>query len=422
MSKIERKVLSRMTEADEINRIWDLGLREEAFEDITCRAAFGWMIEYWQNHAMQLAPTWVVMEHEFPTLKLDKPDKAEGLEWLVGTLQQRYIVNQAQQVMLEASATLDIDPEATISRLWQQVYDISESQVPRSTRSDMSNVEERHARYLARGAAITGGMPTGLDVLDQHTHGILPGELAMVAAFTKIGKSFLLCKAATTAHLAGYSPILYSLEMSVKEMEDRIDAFFSGVSYAQLTEGSMLPQHERQLIEAREVLASMPQKLRIERPPRGERTVKALCNRARQVGSDFLLIDQLSFMDAAPERKYAGDNSGMRMKHGDITFELKDEIGRDSAGALPCFLAVQQNRESQRNNDGRGQLQNLANSSFIEQTADIVFGLWRNDDMRNSNQMGIDIMGSRRSDKRSWILNWRLNDRTDVSVLREYDD
>ena len=420
MSELERKVLSLMMDPKECARVWDMGLRDEAFEDLTNRGAFGWMIEYWQNNSMLQAPTWVVMEYEFPALKLFQKVE-ESTEWLVSAMQQRLVVNKVQAAMVDASGTLDADPDTTAKTLWQSVYDIAETTAPRNARSDMSNITERDARYRARGEHQELGMPIGLPELDLHTGGIRPGELAAVAAFTKVGKSFLLCKSVTEAHLQGKSPILFTLEMSVKEMEDRIDAFHSGVSYAQLLEGSMMPQHEQRLRESREQLLQRGP-LRIERPQRGERTVKYMVNRARQVGADFILIDQLSFMDADPTRKYAGDNSGMRMKHGDIIFDLKDEIARESAGLLPCFLAVQQNRASQGSGDGRGQLHNLANSSFIEQTCDIVFGLWRNDDMRNSNMMGVDIMGSRRSDKKSWILNWRLSDRTEVSILREYEE
>lgn len=430
MFDLEHKLLAKMLDPREIQRIHDLGLREPAFEDLTCRAAFGWMVEYWETNSMILAPTDVVMKYEFPALELPE-EVDEATEWIVSALQQRHITNRVQAAMFDAAKDLNIDPEATTSALWQTLYDISESVVPRTSRSDMSNVEERDRRYLARADAIVGGVPYGLQrgngtpdsvpTLDDQTHGQLPGELAVVAAFTKVGKSFMLCKSIAEAHMAGLRPVMFTLEMSIKEMEDRIDAFYSGVSYAQLTEGSMMPSDLDRLREARAQLAEIGP-LHIERPHRGERTVKHMVNRARQLGSDYLLIDQLSFIDAAPNRSYGNDNSGMRMKHGDITFELKDEIARESAGALPCMLAVQLNRDAMRGGDGRGALHNLANSSFIEQTADIVLGLWRNDDMRNSNLMGMDILGSRRCDKMSWLLNWRLHDRTQVSIQREYED
>jgi hypothetical protein len=141
-------------------------------------------------------------------------------------------------------------------------------------------------------------------------------------------------------------------------------------------------------------------------------------SRARQVGADILIIDQLSFIDA--DRAYTGD-SALRMKHGDLVFELKDEISRESAGKLPCVMAVQLNRAAAAGGGGgRGELYNFANSSMVEQTVDLALGLWRNQEMRANNAMGLDIMGSRRCDTRSWTLAWHLSDRTEIRIREEF--
>lgn len=186
MSDLERKVIARMTEADEINTIWDLGLREEAFEDISCRAAYGWMIEYWQDHGMQLAPSWVVMEHEFPTLKLPKPDKSEGLQWLVQTLQRRYMVNRAQQVILEASATLDADPEATLAELAQSAREV----IDKAGRTGPSFDDE----FLLADQLDSLPTPEPLiaDVLTRHAYGILRGRDATFKSFVALDWSLRL--------------------------------------------------------------------------------------------------------------------------------------------------------------------------------------------------------------------------------------
>ena len=62
----ERKVLAKMTELAEISRVWEMGLRQEAFEDPINRFAFAFMTDYWLDSQMQHAPTWVVMEAEPP--------------------------------------------------------------------------------------------------------------------------------------------------------------------------------------------------------------------------------------------------------------------------------------------------------------------------------------------------------------------
>jgi hypothetical protein len=169
---------------------------------------------------------------------------------------------------------------------------------------------------------------------------------------------------------------------------------------------------------AQEEMRSSGNFLHVERPARHERTVKYMVNRCRQLGANYLLIDQLSFIDA--EREYRGDKA-LTNKHGDLIFDLKDEIGNDQAGKVPCFLAVQLNRDTMRDRaqGGRGALHNLANSSTIEQTVDLALGLWRTSEMRANHTMGADIMGARRCDNKNWLLEWRLGTRTSFSVIEE---
>jgi len=422
VADLERRLLAKLLVAEEISRVYDMGLPVEAFEDVVCRAAYDWIIDYWRNSNMSLAPTWVVMEHEFPTLNLTlmRSDEEESTEWLVGALQQRYLINQTQRIMLEATerGRLDADPEATIGAMWRSLYSLTENVQARSARANMAeNSEERMSWYLEAAEENVVGAPLGLDELDEWTRGVLPGELAVVAAYTKVGKSWMLAKATEKAQRQGFRPVVFSLEMTNKEMQKRIDAIASGVSWSRMQDNELMPNDEEALRRAHEFI-SQGGPLWVERPPRGERTVKAMCARARQLGANYVITDQLSWIDA--EREYRGDRA-LTSKHGDIIFDLKEDISRESAGALPCFLAVQLNRETMRgNNGGRGDLWNFANSSHIEQTVDIAIGLWRNDDMRDNNMMGIDIMGARRVGRQSWLCEWRLAERTRLRITEVY--
>lgn len=422
MSNIEeRKILAKMTELSEIGRVWEMGLRQEVFEDPINRFAFSFMTDYWLSAQMQHAPTWVVMETEFPQLQLDQHVE-ETTDWLIDRLKHRYATNRLQDVMRRAlDKTNAADPVGTLDKLWHDAYDAAQVNAPRYSRVDITEtVEARRERYRrdVQNQAIAG-VPVGLTELDEHTRGILPGELCAAAAYTKTGKSWLLAQAFVTALRAGMRPIFFSLEMGIPEIEDRIDALYSGVSYQRLSQRSLNPDEIVALRAAQDEMAELEDGF-VERPQRGERTVKHMVSRARQVGSSFLIIDQLSFIDA--ERQYTGD-SALRMKHGELVFELKDEIARESVGKLPCLLAVQLNRQAAATgNGGRGELYNFANSSMVEQTVDLALGLWRNSEMRANNAMGLDIMGSRRCDTRSWTLAWHLTERSEISIREEFVD
>lgn len=420
MSDVEHKLLSLMTSVEEVQKVYDLGLRPEAFEDPVTRLMFEFMMDYWTKSQMKAAPTWVVMEIEYPGEPLDV-EVEETTQWCCEWLQERFIRNRTQDIIRRTAEKMYQDPTGALKMMWQEAYEATAVITPRTTYSDMSkNKAERRERYARdRDNLDLRGMSFGLAEVDEHTRGLLPGELAAVAAYTKVGKSWLLANAYVSAHKTGKRPLLYTLEMDREEMEDRIDCLYSGVSYSKFVERSLSFEDMDKLLVAQDELERTgiaP----LARPERGDRTVKAMMTKARQEGADMILVDQLSWIDA--EQVYTGD-SATRMKHGDLVVDLKEEISRASQGKLPCFLAIQLNRQTMSRDTsggGRGALENFANSSMIEQTVDIALGLWRTQDMRNSNLMGMDIMGTRRCDKKAWLLNWHLNSRTEIRVAEEY--
>lgn len=421
MSTVERKLLSKMTELDSIQRVYDHGVRPEVFEEPINRAVFEFMMNYWLTAKMKAAPTWVAMETEFPFIPLDT-EVEETVDWLCDWLKKRFSVNTAQDIIRRTAQQVNEDPTKALGAMWHEAYDAVQVTAPRNLAVDMSQTtaarRERYARD--KDSPDLRGMTLGLAELDEHTRGLLPGELAAVAAYTKVGKSWLLANAFVSAHKIGRRPLLYTLEMDIEDMEDRIDCLYSGVSHSRLIGRNLSFEEMDRLLVSQEELQKAGL-APLARPERGDRTVKAMTTRARQLGADLLLIDQLSWVDA--ERDYSGDKA-MTMKHGELIVDIKEEISRASAGKIPCFMAIQLNRETMRepSGGGRGALKNFANSSMIEQTVDFALGLWQNQDMRNSNLMGLDIMGSRRGDRKSWMLDWHLSSRTEIRIAEEYDE
>lgn len=229
------------------------------------------------------------------------------------------------------------------------------------------------------------------------------------------GKSVSLINSAIAARREGYTPCVFTLEQSVYEFEERLDAFASGVGYGKMQRRELDMEDQKKLRESQEELASYGS-LFIEQPERGERSVRHLVNRARQLGADFLIIDQLSFME--PSRR----TSSVFEQHSQIIHELKEEITSDSSGKLPTLLAVQFNRGAVSTKGERGGLHQIANSSSIEQTVDIAYGLYRSKELRANNCMVLDILGARRSEPMSWLLHWELDRHSKFFVRQEYED
>src|SRR5690606_10529723 len=152
--------------------------------------------------------------------------------------------------------------------------------------------------------------------------------------------------------------------------EDRLDAHLSGLSYSKIQRGQLDVSEVKRLTEAQGKYAEMGS-IFVEKPPLGERSVQHVVSRAREVGADVLLIDQLSFMES---RRSHRDRSN---EMSEIVFDLKAEISEDESSMLPTFLAVQFNRASMNLKRVRGGLQHIALSSAIEQTVDIAYGLYQ---------------------------------------------
>ena len=410
MIELEQKLLSRLVDPAEITLMWDMGIRPEVLEQPLNQAVFSFSLEYWLENEMKMAPTLAVLEHEFPGVQIEQ-DVEESTIWLVERLQQRYASSELQEMLRDAAITSDEDPFGTLKKLWAAAHSASETVAPRFERINLAtNVDDRERRHEERhehGRGITLGLP----LLDEHTNGLLPGELAAVGAYSKVGKTVFLVNAAVQARKQGFTPVLFTLEMNIHDIEDRIDAFFSAVSYNRLTHDSLSSEESRILKAARREMAALGP-FYLERPDRGDRTVRHLVNRVRQLGADYLIIDQLSFMDAEVHHR------DITSKHLEIISQLKEEISRERSGAVPCLLAVQLNRASLNQNEGIG-LQNFANTSAIEQTVDVALGLSRTREETSNRMMRLDILGARRSETKSWMCRWDLANLTRIEILEE---
>lgn len=415
MMELESALLAHLVSADAIKQCWDEGLRREVFEDPLKGRIYDFVLEYWRETAMKRAPSETVLTEEFPGFTLEPSD--ESLTWVIGKLKARYKANQVQNLLRTAAVMSTEDPDGALTELYMNSHHIREAVAPRMDRVIVhETIESRRDRYLARNQEVRGGATVGLAEVDEHTGGILPGELAIVAAYTKTGKSFMLVNAAVQAAVQhGKVPYIATLEQNIDEFEDRIDAFYSGVGYRDLTHGQLSAEDLRTLHEAQDRMRDEGHVIHLERPGRGDRTVVNLVNRAREVGADYLIIDQLSWMDARQRYRERRD------RYEELIYELKEEVSRESSGQIPCFMAVQYNREAVSKGSSGGGLHNIANSADIEQTVDLAYGLHRTEEMRANNAMVLKTLGSRRNDPKNWLLGWYLDHETRIFVRSEFE-
>jgi replicative DNA helicase len=406
VSELETKLLARLTDPVALAEVHDFGVRTEAFEQPLHQAIYAFIVRYWQESGSTAAPTPWVITQEFPGVTLTD-DSQETTSYLAELLQRRAATNRVQEALREAAKTANLDPIGTLKSLHAHSFEALEIITPRVTRENMADtVTERRQDYETLDQYPMGiGIPYGLDLIDIHTGGCKKGELAVVGAVAKTGKTMFGLHCATQMVRQGFRPMVFSLEMSIKECRARMDAFFSGVSYHRIVHG-LTEEDKAVLYPAQDALAQLGG-IQIERPDEGDRTVAAILARARQYGADWIFVDQLSHMEAG-HKTYS-----RKEEYSSILKQLSTGISRPGS-EVACLLAAQM----KRGEDEISQ-ESFADAAEVEREADICFGLYRTVDMIPNQTMACQILAARRSAPRKWLLDWQLDSCSQIRPLQE---
>src|SRR6185369_12685034 len=248
----------------------------------------------------------------------------------------------------------------------------------------------REALEMAERALNSGGhlsgLTTGLESLNSKIGGMHKSDLVIVAGRPGMGKSALgtnIGFAAAQRFLrdqedglepeksAGAPVALFSLEMSADQLATRILAEQSGISSENLRMGRITQQEFRQLARAAAELQSLP--LYIDDTP--GLTIAALRTRARrlkrQKGIGLVVVDYLQLLQGTGK---GNDNRVQEIS--EISRGLK-QLAKELD--VPVIGLSQLSRQVEQREEKRPQLSDLRESGSIEQDADIVLFIYRED-------------------------------------------
>ena len=284
----------------------------------------------------------------------------------------------------------DVAPLAQIERAETELYKVAEEGGAEGKAKSFGEAS-KEALQLAEKALNSGGhlsgLTTGLDSLNSKIGGLHKSDLIIVAGRPGMGKSSLATNVAFAAtqrllrdredgmepaKSAGAGVALFSLEMSADQLATRILAEQSGISSENLRMGRISQQEFRQLARAAAELQSLP--LYIDDTP--GLTIAALRARARrlkrQKGIGMVIIDYLQLLQGTGRN--ANDNRVNEIS--EISRGLK-QLAKELD--VPVVALSQLSRAVEQREDKRPQLSDLRESGSIEQDADIVLFIYRED-------------------------------------------
>ena len=231
------------------------------------------------------------------------------------------------------------------------------------------------------GGAVTG-TPTGFHELDGILAGIHPANLIVVAARPGMGKSTLAINIA--ANIADHKrPVaLFTLEMSREEVVHRLLASLAGVDASKIKTGQLDVDRWRKLSQASSKLFEMPFYVD-DSHDLTVTSIRAKCRRLKRKGGlELVVVDYLQLMQGPR----AAENRQQEIA--DISRSLKN-LARELQ--VPVIAVSQLNRQLESRENKRPRLGDLRESGAIEQDADVVLFIYRDDyyDQGNPETAGI---------------------------------
>ncbi len=218
------------------------------------------------------------------------------------------------------------------------------------------------------------GVTTGLHDLDKWLGGLHPSDLIIIAGRPSMGKTALATNIAFNAALAkaekkteGGNVVIFSLEMSADQLANRLLAQEAKISSDRIRRGELKATDFPSLIESSRRISKIP--LYIDDTP--ALTVAGLRIRARrlqrQKGLDLIVIDYLQLLQGGNEENRVQEISQITRGLKALAKELN----------VPIIAASQLSRAVEQRDDKHPQLADLRESGSIEQDADVVIFLYR---------------------------------------------
>ena len=301
----------------------------------------------------------------------------------------------------------------------KKIYDITQKRKSESIISIRQTVMDvlNSIQSASRNSGSVTGIPTGYYDLDFKTSGLQKSDFILLAARPSMGKTALALNIAEHIITKEKIPtVFFSLEMSRQQLANRLISMNSKINAQDLRTGKLKPNEWSQLVESARIIGEST--LVIDDTP--GITIREMRSKCRKLKMEnrlgFIIIDYLQLMSAG------GRSSESRQQEiSEISRSLK-ALAREMD--CPVLALSQLSRDVEKRDNKRPQLSDLRESGAIEQDADVVMFIYRDEyyNKENSNDKGIAeiIIGKQRNGPTGTIkLGCKLDISRFVNLSRE---
>lgn len=394
----ENLLLSRALTDRNLIPLLERGVNDVWFTDDSDKRVWQFVREHNTNYGE--CPSLQVIADNFPTYKVsDVNDSVDFLLDEVAKSRRVATINKSMRLAIE-EIELRGNHEQAVSILQRGFSHLDDDGFAAVSDIDITqNTDQRWEEYLERKNLPNGlrGMATGFPTIDSATSGLQKGQLIVLVAPPKTGKSTLALQMAQNLHNAGHVPVFQSFEMSNQEQVSRYDAMRARVSHHRLTTGTLTKEEEARYQAKLRGLSNVPHKFWLT-DSASSATISGISNKIQQLQPEVLFIDGVYLM----LDEQSGE-MGTPLSLTNITRSMKRLAQKHQ---IPIVITTQVLNWKMRK--GNVTADSIGYSSSFLQDADVLFGLQREDENVDDTRT-LKVLASRNSGPLEVTLVWDWN-------------
>lgn len=435
MNHAEKVLLAHLTEPDSLDILAREAFDTEVIQEIIptglIRRILSWCLDEYFANGRKVAPskeaiteTWAD-QLEQAEIEIEDDTETDSITWAIDQLRSQYVTWKSQQFVTGfAKDITTADPTEKVKVLSERSYDLFSLLQQVTPHRDEMDLHEGLAAALRRyqdraeNGRTMAGMTFGLPLVDEHTFGIHPGEIALMAAGTGVGKTWWGLNTALAEWDAKRKSVVWSLENTLDSAFDRMACLKAKVDYERWQRGEL---HEGELDRVMfwlDKIENSEHRPVVIHPRKGQRTVVYMVRKSVVLGAQSLIIDQLSHVTPPKEAR----RFDRRERVGAIMTDLQESMA-DTVEPLSCLLLHQINREGNKavKSSGKYEVDHMADSADVERAVDFLFTLYQSQDDKVLGEAVLQLLKGRRVPNKAWRLAWRVGV-GDIRVREEITD
>jgi len=394
----ENRLLSRALSDKSLAPLFARGVSETWFSNDQDKRVWNFVKDHQTSYGE--CPSEIVLSENFPTYKLEViPDTIEFLLDKVIEARRAAIINNAMRGAIE-DIELRANPESAVSTFQRGVAKLAEDGLSAFSDLDITaDAEQRWEEYLERKSLPGGlrGLPTGFPAIDRATSGLQKGQLVVIVAPPKTGKSTLALQMAHNVHVHGAVPVFQSFEMNNMEQLARYDAMRARLSHHRLLTGTLTPEEESRYQAKLRSMEKMRHKFWLT-DSAAANTISGIAAKIQSLQPDVLFIDGVYLMQ---DEQSGEANTSTALTN--ITRSMKRLAQQYQ---IPIVISTQTlNWKAVK---GSITIDSIGYSSSFAQDADVVFGLQREDENVDDTRL-LKLLASRNTSPMEVSLLWDWN-------------